>query len=251
VAKPNAWMPLYIGDYLRKTMRLTTVQHGAYLLLLMAYWQDGPLPDDDAQLAAIAKMDEKAWAKIAPTVRAFFRADGSVLRHEGADGRKKEAVEKYEKRSKAGAQNVRARYQKPTNGKTDTLPNGDQSQSQQHSSKDDSVAKATGAGAPFEGGDGDLKSRIFGPALEWLARAVHKEPRAMRAIVGKWCSQHGDGRTLEALQHASRNAPLDPVPYIEKLLQSPRAGPPGQPQFKNAFAQLRLESSHEPDRDHE
>lgn len=29
------------------------------------------------------------------------------------------------------------------------------------------------------------------------------------------------------------------------------AGPPGQPQFKNAFAQLRLETSHEPDHDNQ
>jgi uncharacterized protein YdaU (DUF1376 family) len=71
----RAWMPLYVGDYLRDTRDLNTLQHGAYLLLIMHYWQHDALPTDDARLAAITGLSVAQWRRIREPVQAKF-ADG-------------------------------------------------------------------------------------------------------------------------------------------------------------------------------
>jgi len=60
--KVDIWMPLYVADYLSATSRLTTEQHGAYLLLLMDYWKNGAPPNNDAVLAQITKLSPDAWS---------------------------------------------------------------------------------------------------------------------------------------------------------------------------------------------
>ena len=71
------WMPFYPADYLADTRRLTTEQHGAYLLLLMDSWSSGALPDDDDVLARVAGLDAERWAQVRPVIAGYFQiADG-------------------------------------------------------------------------------------------------------------------------------------------------------------------------------
>lgn len=69
------WMPLYVGDYLAKTGHLTTLQHGAYMLLLMHYWVNGKLPTDETQLQAIARMTPEQWLSNSLAIASFFTRD--------------------------------------------------------------------------------------------------------------------------------------------------------------------------------
>ena len=71
------WMRFFPADYLADTRRLTTEQHGAYLLLLMDSWTSGALPDDDTVLARVAGLDAESWARTRPAIAGYFEiADG-------------------------------------------------------------------------------------------------------------------------------------------------------------------------------
>jgi uncharacterized protein YdaU (DUF1376 family) len=100
-AKPDTWMPLYVGDYLADTMHLTNGEHGAYLLLIMHYWRHGPLPDDDRALAAIARADAREWARIKASIRGFFLPQDGTLRHKRIDAELSKAKAVSSKRALA------------------------------------------------------------------------------------------------------------------------------------------------------
>jgi uncharacterized protein YdaU (DUF1376 family) len=75
--KKPSHIPVFPDAYLRDTTHLTTEEHGAYFLLLMAAWgsDDCTLPNDDKRLAALVKMPVAKWKKIAPTVLEFWTID--------------------------------------------------------------------------------------------------------------------------------------------------------------------------------
>jgi len=76
------YMKLYIGDYLGDTQHLSALQHGAYLLLIMAYWQrKGPLPAEDDKLARIARCTDAEWMQCKSDALAFFEERDGLLYH--------------------------------------------------------------------------------------------------------------------------------------------------------------------------
>lgn len=75
-------MPLYVGDYLKDTMHLSTEEHGAYMLLLMASWtRGGRFPDDDVVIARLAASDLRAWRRMRPVIAPFFEIEAGEWFH--------------------------------------------------------------------------------------------------------------------------------------------------------------------------
>ena len=66
--------PLWTDAYLGDTTHLTTIEHGAYLLLLIIAWRskDGTLPDDDYLLARYTKLSKAQWRRVKPILEPFY-----------------------------------------------------------------------------------------------------------------------------------------------------------------------------------
>ncbi|MGE5566180.1 MAG: YdaU family protein [Parcubacteria group bacterium] len=96
-------MQLYVADYLGDTRHLSTEQHGAYLLLLMAMWRaGGRLPNEAGKLARIVGLTKAKWLRMEADILAFFEpADGEITH-----GRIEKEMQKYSRisteRSEAG-----------------------------------------------------------------------------------------------------------------------------------------------------
>lgn len=104
------FMQLYVSDYLGDTMHLTTEQHGAYLLILMAMWrQGGSLPNDPSKLARIARVSPRRWHLIAAELMEFFDVDGSLITQKRLVQEYQKVVSISEKRSISGKRGAEAK----------------------------------------------------------------------------------------------------------------------------------------------
>lgn len=81
MSKKPAAIPLFADAYLADTTHLTTEEHGAYLLLLMAAWrqEDCSLPNDDRKLARIAGLTPRKWKAIKPTIMEFWTLENGRI----------------------------------------------------------------------------------------------------------------------------------------------------------------------------
>lgn len=97
-------MPLYVDDYLADTFELERHEHGAYLLLILAYWKNrGPLADDDEVLRRLAKASRREWSSIRSMVSPFFEITSGFWRH----GRIDHELQKAAGVSMAAAENAK------------------------------------------------------------------------------------------------------------------------------------------------
>jgi len=116
----KVWMPLYIGDYLADTAHLDAAEHGAYLLLMMHYWRNGPLPKVHKQLQQIAHLNGRGSLQILRTVLAFFDEHEDAYYHKRIDEERQKAADNKEVQRKR-TEAARAKLQEKRKSVTETV----------------------------------------------------------------------------------------------------------------------------------
>ncbi|OCJ05299.1 hypothetical protein A6U87_14950 [Rhizobium sp. AC44/96] len=71
----RAWMPLHVNMYVSQTLDLSAVEHGALLLLVIAHYRNGSLPDAPEQVRRLARLTPTQWSESRDRLLAFFAAD--------------------------------------------------------------------------------------------------------------------------------------------------------------------------------
>ncbi len=113
--KVDTWMPLLIDKYLGDTTDLTTEQHGAYMLLLMAMWKkDGTLPNDDQRLASITRLPASRWRASKGVLMEFFQTteDGQGITQKRLSAELLRSKAATDAKAEAGAKGAAKRWQK-------------------------------------------------------------------------------------------------------------------------------------------
>jgi len=117
-------MPFYVGSYLKNTRRLTPAEHGAYLLLMLEYWNtQSALPDDDDTLRLITSMTPDEWQKAKSKLLGFFSVSDGFWRHDRIEAEIAKASGIVERNRANGAKGGRPKTQNKPKPKPKTNPN--------------------------------------------------------------------------------------------------------------------------------
>jgi uncharacterized protein YdaU (DUF1376 family) len=200
-----AALPLFTDAYLADTRHLTTLQHGAYLLMLMTAWRssDCALPLDDVYLARICGMDKRTWAANKDTLLAFWKIGSDAKIRQGRLEDERNYVEqKRNKNSEAGKASALKRKNRDSTGVQPKLnENATPSPSPSPSfkdipSNDGIVADKSASLFPIEESKPKKEKRVVGRRLpdDW---DVSKE-------LGEWAMKEEGMERAEVIREADR-----------------------------------------------
>jgi uncharacterized protein YdaU (DUF1376 family) len=231
-------LPLWTDAYLGDTTHLTTIEHGAYLLLLMAAWRTAEtrLPDDDRLLARYARLGSAQWVRIKPVISAFFVIENGWwtqrrLTDEAVAVR--QLRERQSSKGRASALKRKGRHSTAVQSGCDPVATERQPDANLPISTPTTVAEATGAPAP----DVDPVKALFDLGVGLLGAAEGASPKAARACIGRWRKERGDSWTLQALTDARARGISAPTAWIEGRLRGSAAGPDAQRAASRATAE--------------
>ncbi|WP_352339061.1 DUF1376 domain-containing protein [Psychrobacter sp. 16-MNA-CIBAN-0192] len=108
------WLPVYIGEMLAMTTRLSTEQIGAFYLLMMDYWKNGVIPHDYKIIAAITGLSHaksKTFITLLLSIQ-IFESDDDILFSRYLDDKKETATKNRKMKSERGKKAAEARWDK-------------------------------------------------------------------------------------------------------------------------------------------
>lgn len=103
-------LPLFTDAYLGDTNHLTTIEHGAYLLLLISMWRskECQLPNDDKLLARYCRLTPAQWKRLKPVIMPFFDVENGYIIQQ----RLRDELSFVKRKSKSASKNAKSRWLK-------------------------------------------------------------------------------------------------------------------------------------------
>lgn len=242
----DIFMPVYVGRFLQNTMHLGATGSGAYFLLSAHIWTRGPLPNDPARLAAIAKLTPAEWDMLGAELMQLLSIGPDGMLHDRVAEREKDKwvakrLKAHEKAVKA-AQARWSKHRAKVGGKVDAPSIAQELQEQCPLPLEEQLQKPSPPPTPAPGRGldapsiADASSMPGGPSIPApvprpgptavAGSASHRAPLRMAASVNKakppknapGATQNGSGRPRAHL--ASNGAMAVPVHSEQQIMQS-------------------------------
>jgi uncharacterized protein YdaU (DUF1376 family) len=198
-------LPLWTDAYLGDTTHLTTIEHGAYLLLLMTAWRtrETRLPDDDRLLARYARCGPNQWKRLRPILEPFFLVENGFW----VQRRLTDEASAVRQRKEAAAANGRASALKRKgrhSAERQQSDNGNGAERQRDFNLTNNQYHT-----PLSKDNGAESDKAFWDS----AKAFLGSKKA--SLIGRWCSEHGQEETAKAITAAQIARAVDPVEYVQ------------------------------------
>jgi len=188
----------HLGDYLKRTIKLSMIEDGAYRRLLDHYYiEESPIPAGDVFKAARAQSRHEKEA-VRAVLNAFFREESGTWRHDRAD----EEIARFRKKSAAAQASANARWAKE---KSEVDANGESS--------------ASTANAHANASGDAMRTHSDGNAPQSPVTSNHKDKDKLSLVCAQPAAEHDDeGGEADLLGHHVNGHRGPPeCPHIEVL----------------------------------
>jgi len=189
------YIPLFVADYLADTSHLSTTEHGAYLLLIMNYWQRGSaLPSGDAHLCRIARLTAKEWASVKPSIAPFFEETDGEWRHGRIEAELAKVRSKSKTRAKAGKASAEAKAQRKVSKPSthvEQMPNYTEADTETEKERENARAQGPNHWEEVQGYLADRTSSLtdwevdFLHSIKWAESLTKAQSTSLKAISDK------------------------------------------------------------------